>query len=56
MLTHDTDVTVSWLNTTRVAAPVFPLAVWMIVRTDRPPAATPARAATAAVPVGVPCA
>jgi hypothetical protein len=32
MLCLADDVTTSWINTTRVAAPVFPLAVWAIVR------------------------
>ena len=37
------DVTASWVNTTRVAAPVFPLAVWALVRQVEP--ATPPAAA-----------
>ena len=30
------DVTASWVNTTRVAAPVFPIAVWALVRREAP--------------------
>lgn len=45
MICLATDVTTSWLNTTRVAAPVFPLAVWMIVRTDGAAAPTEPAAA-----------
>lgn len=53
MLVLAPDVTTSWLNTTRVAAPVFALAVWAVVAPhDEPrpavPVARPARLAPVA--------
>lgn len=45
-----TDVTTSWLNTTRVAAPVFALAVWSIVRSEPATSAIGPSAPTATLP------